>query len=676
MPRSAVIGNGSILVNFLPGPVMKEVYYPLPGMRLTTGAHGHALYLWCDGGMCRAGEGPLHSETSYLADTLVMNASSHCQALGMEIHITDAVHFSRDVILRKVLLRNTLDRSRSARVYMALDVALLGNDIGDTAMFDPYSGGIVHFKESTFMLANAVGSGGSPCLRATGKRSGRGEMPHLPVRHDGTLGENPVSQGAIYSALGVQTDVRAASSSTGYFWLSFGDSVQAVRSLDSWVQQHGVDHLIDETVDHWRRWVGSGPVPDSDLPGRAVALFKRSLLTCRALCAGNGAVLAATDQDMLKTGHDHYSYVWPRDGALITRALLRAGIAEPAKRFLEFCARVVGDEGFLWQRYHPDGSLGSSWHSWSGGPLVLPPIQEDETALPLWLLSQYVDTTGDLDLLRSHGNRFLRMADFLASYVHRPSSLPFPSRDLWEERYGIFTFTVASVVAGLQAAARLSALGGADAASERYLSVSAAMAGSWEQLLFDAPRGVFARGLYIHEGELGLDLTLDSSLFGIRLLGLLPAHDRRALSTLAAVEKRLWVDTPVGGLARYEGDHYFQRSDDVGRVPGNPWPVCTLWAASAHAEMALPDDRTKKGECPHDPARRRAHPRGSARDLERAGELLLWAVSRANPAGMLAEQFDPFTGEELSVSPLTWSHAAYVDAFLDYAKAWSALQAR
>ena len=33
----------------------------------------------------------------------------------------------------------------------------------------------------------------------------------------------------------------------------------------------------------------------------------------------------------------------------------------------------------------------------------------------------------------------------------------------------------------------------------------------------------------------------------------------------------------------------------------------------------------------------------------------------------MAEQLHPYTGEPLSVSPLTWSHAAYVRAVRDYA---------
>ena len=41
----------------------------------------------------------------------------------------------------------------------------------------------------------------------------------------------------------------------------------------------------------------------------------------------------------------------------------------------------------------------------------------------------------------------------------------------------------------------------------------------------------------------------------------------------------------------------------------------------------------------------------------------------ALPSGVLAEQVNPYTNEPLSVSPLTWSHAAFVTAVLEYLEA-------
>ena len=48
--------------------------------------------------------------------------------------------------------------------------------------------------------------------------------------------------------------------------------------------------------------------------------------------------------------------------------------------------------------------------------------------------------------------------------------------------------------------------------------------------------------------------------------------------------------------------------------------------------------------------------------------ILELVVDRALPSGVLAEQINPYTNEPLSVSPLTWSHAAFVTALLRYMK--------
>jgi GH15 family glucan-1,4-alpha-glucosidase len=104
------------------------------------------------------------------------------------------------------------------------------------------------------------------------------------------------------------------------------------------------------------------------------------------------------------------------------------------------------------------------------------------------------------------------------------------------------------------------------------------------------------------------------------------------------------VQTDIGGLARYENDYYHQvEKTDTKRVPGNPWFICTLWMARYHVMRAR-----------------------STEELSKARQLLEWAADRAFTSGVMAEQLDPYTGEPLSVSPLTWSHAAYVRAVREY----------
>ena len=52
--------------------------------------------------------------------------------------------------------------------------------------------------------------------------------------------------------------------------------------------------------------------------------------------------------------------------------------------------------------------------------------------------------------------------------------------------------------------------------------------------------------------------------------------------------------------------------------------------------------------------------------MVRGRELIEWAANHALPSGVMAEQLHPYTGAPLSVSPLTWSHAAYVRAVREF----------
>lgn len=137
--------------------------------------------------------------------------------------------------------------------------------------------------------------------------------------------------------------------------------------------------------------------------------------------------------------------------------------------------------------------------------------------------------------------------------------------------------------------------------------------------------------------------TPDAWLFGLRFLGLLPETDPRLAATVDALVGALTVHTDIGGLARYRGDYYHGRTHDWERVPGSPWFIASTWRARWLVGRA-----------------------GSHGELEEALEPLLWVARRATPSGLLPEQLDPFTGEQLSVTPLVWSHASHVTAVHDF----------
>ena len=86
-------------------------------------------------------------------------------------------------------------------------------------------------------------------------------------------------------------------------------------------------------------------------------------------------------------------------------------------------------------------------------------------------------------------------------------------------------------------------------------------------------------------------------------------------------------------VIRYENDAYRRNGGD----PSNPWPVRSLWAA----QYAL-----EKG------------------DKAQADRALDWVQGSMFASGVIAEQYS-VNDKPLSVAPLAWSQAEYMNVLLD-----------
>lgn len=289
---------------------------------------------------------------------------------------------------------------------------------------------------------------------------------------------------------------------------------------------------------------------------------------------------------------------------------------------------------------HVESALSPEGYPWrrEGHPEL--PIQEDETALVLWALWRHFERFHDVEFIKPlYRGLIIRVAEFFVQYRNDATKLPEPSYDLCEERRGVHTFTVSTVIAGLRAAANFAAAFGEADMAAKYRSTADDMAQALRRHLFHRDLNRFARGGALNpSGSYELDMTIDASLVALWYFDVFSPQDPLVESTMQAVLERLWVDTPVGGLGRYENDYYHQvEHADVHSVPGNPWFICTLWWAQYLITCAE-----------------------ESSDLQEALAILEWVADHALPSGVLAEQVNPYTGEPLSVSPLTWSHAEFV----------------
>jgi glucoamylase len=645
MPRDLPLSNGRLLVTFDLEYRIRDIYFPHVGKDNHANGHAFRFGVWAGGRFSWMGA-EWQPAMRYASEEMTTEVQARHDGLGIELLFNDAVDFYENVLIRHVRVTNLESKARDVRLFFHHDFHIGGNEVGDTALFSPGPKAIVHYKDDRYFLMNCATGGMTGVQRwACGLKEISGHEGTWRDAEDGELSGNPIAQGSVDSVIGVPLTLGAGASADVDYWMAAGRDFREVVQIDEVVRAKTPAELRKRTGNYWRLWVSRNRRDSADLPPLLMERYRQSLLIIKSQIDHEGAIIAANDTDILSFARDTYSYMWPRDGALVSVALARSGHPGTPSKFFEFCARVISPNGFLRHKYNPDGTLASSWHPYVENGQAVLPVQEDETALVIWALWHYFDRYERIEEMAPFYRALVtRPADFLLRHVDQQTGLPLPSHDLWEERWGVHTFTVAAVIAGLRAAAQMSDGFGEVARAARYRAGADRMLEAARVILWNPAEQRFARMAAPGPSGYVLDMTIDSSLFGLIEFDVLAADDPQAESTFTQVEDRLLVRTEIGGLARYENDAYWQvERSDLRKVPGNPWFIATLWLARYHLRRAR-----------------------SAGDLARGFELIEWAAKHALPSGTMAEQLHPYTGAPLSVSPLTWSQAAYVSAVREY----------
>lgn len=675
MPRDLPIGNGSLLVTFDSLYRVRDIYFPHVGMENHAQGHPFRFGVWVGGAFRWIDDPGWVRDLRYQTDTLVTSVSLYHPELELAIECADAVDMAVNLFVRRFDIHELSGASREIRLFFHHDFYILENAVGDTAYFEPERRCVLHYKGKRWFLVNGAkwtdrphgagpdGEGEEPAPPgmtvgidqwATGVKAFLGKEGTWKDAEDGRLQGNPIAQGSVDSTVAIGTRTSPGSPAVLHYWMAAGTSFDEVAEINRSVRRRGPDEFLGRTRAYWELWVDKSEWDFGGLPEEIVACFRRSLLVLRTQIDNGGGITAANDHDIIQFARDTYSYVWPRDGALAAYALDLSDHFQATQAFFDFCHRVITKEGYFLHKYNPDGSLASSWHPWQGKAGKQLPIQEDETGLVLWALWKHMDRFRDVEWVKDkYRGLVARAANWMVSYRDTATGLPRPSYDLWEERYGVHAFTVAAVWAGLVAASRFAYRFNEGHLAQKWKSAADAIREAADRHLYRPELGRFVRTVTPRgDGGADADPTLDASLYGLWYFGMYPPDDPRIVRTMEAVRARLWVRTEIGGMARYENDQYHQVTKDIDRVPGNPWFVCTLWLAQWRIALAK-----------------------SAEELAPALDILRWVASRALPSGVLAEQVHPETNAPLSVSPLTWSHAAFVSTFLEYAAKRASLSA-
>lgn len=641
--RPIVLSNGELHVGINTFGLVHDFYFPYVGLENHSAGPDmrHRVGVWANGQISWLDDGGWTFTFRYPHRALIGHTIARNEALGILLEFDDVVDGTVSAFMRNIHVVNLKNEYREIRLFMHQAFAIGdGRSNTDTAQYLPDSDAILHYRGRRAFVVSGCTDQGVFDQYTVGLFGIEGHEGSYRDADDGELSMCNVEHGRVDSALRFRLPLEPLSSQRVHYWIAAGTSLREALYVHKQLQEDGLLKRLHGSATWWHHWLERTDSVVDRLSPQYRTAFLRNLMIIKSQIDKRGAVIASTDTTMLNYSRDAYGYSWPRDGAYVLWPLIRLGYTDEPHRFFEFCRRGLHPGGYLMHKYRADGALGSSWHPYvQPDGTVAPPIQEDETALTLFMFAQYYQMHESPRLLAEFYNSMVvPMANFMAGYIDDATGLPKPSYDLWEEVFETTTYTTSVVYAALLAAADL-----ADAASDADHAVAWRNAANdiyeaAHRHLFNEARQAFYKGIRTQtDGTLWRDETFDmSSVFGAFMFGLFPVGSRELTAAVTTLEELFHFVPGENGLPRYENDYYYRAGMDV---TGNWWNITTLWMAQYYSEVNQPDKTTK---------------------------ILDWVAARAiAPTGILSEQISPLDNSALSVAPLTWSHAEYVATMLD-----------
>ncbi len=398
---------------------------------------------------------------------------------------------------------------------------------------------------------------------------------------------------------------------------------------------------LEETADAWQSWDA-----DHDIyKGPHRELVRLSSRVLKALTyRPTGAIVAAPTTSLPESvGGERnwdYRYAWIRDASLTLRALYLGTCSDEAENFVSFMTSSAGGgtskEHSLQIMYGIGGEHDLTERE-------LPHLRGWRDSAPVrigngaWNQTQH-DVYGELlDALHLYseelGELHPEIQEFAAGLADKAAeSWREKDAGMWEMR-GEPRHHLSSKVlcwTALDRAVELAPKLGEFAKAEEW---KAARDGVREAILtqgWSEPKQAYAQSFDSDD--------LDAAQLLMPIVGFLPATDERMRSTIEAIASELTEDGLVLRYLSEEGEN----TDGLSGAEGT-FTICSFWLVSCLALLG---------------------------ELDRAKGLFERLVGYANDLGLLAEEIDPKSGEQLGNFPQAFSHVGLITA------AWELDQAR
>ncbi len=382
---------------------------------------------------------------------------------------------------------------------------------------------------------------------------------------------------------------------------------------------------LDQTLAYWDKWSAR-----CNYTGHRREAVIRSLLTLKALTfAETGGIVAAPTTSLPEQiggpRNWDYRYCWVRDATLTLIALMGAGYFDEAKAWRDWLHRAVaGSPEAVQIMYGIAGErrLDEYEIPWLPGYRNSAPVRVGNAAsgqlqLDVWgemMDALHLAREGDLAPLPSGWSLQCQALEHLEKIWQDPDD------GIWEVRGGRKQFTHSKVMAwvAFDRTIRDAEKYSLEAPLERWRGVRDQIHRTVCEKGYHTGRGTFTQSFDSEE--------LDASLLLIPTVGFLPADDQRVARTVAAIERDLVSN---GFVLRYRTE---SGADGLPAGEG-VFLACSFWLADVYQLQGR---------------------------IAEADALLDRLLAIRNDLGLLSEEYDTKTGQQVGNFPQAFSHLALV----------------
>ncbi len=640
MARSIILSNGNLAVGLNEKGLVHDFYFPYVGLDNLTTARSmhHHVGVWVNGNFSWLSDNNWQVSVMHDENALISYCTYHNPDLKLSLVSKDFVDYEMDAFCRIFEAHNLSDQEREVRIFFhqVFEISNLGR--GDTVLYVPHGNYVLDYKGKVSLLISGQITDTNTYFdqHSVGNYRIEGKEGTYKDAEDGELSGNNIEHAGVDSAIRFSLKIPANSSGSVDYWVAAGDSQPACEKIH-FIMQNGLSKRLIANQTYWQEWLSQATSHINSLSSEIQRQTKISLMVIKAHCDKGGGIIASCDSSIYNYGRDYYSYVWPRDGAYAMWPLIRLGYSEEPKKFFEFVTNIINLDGYLMHKYQPDQAIGSTWHPLIRNGKTELAIQEDETAIIIVMLSEFLEYSNDQAFVHKIYRDFVCMAaSFLVNFIDQQTGLPHASYDLWEEKFETTTYTTAIVYKALQSAADLAKMFGDDELSSAWEKTAQSILDKYS-IFINPDTKVFRKGFNLNDDDsLSFDETIDiSSFYGVMTFGYYNTENSVDLvNAVKQIEQNLTNPSSLG-FPRYENDNYFRKNQES---RPNAWIITTLWIAQYYIRVS---------------------------DLNKAWQYIDWVQKRASESGMLPEQIDPDNENMVSVTPLVWSHAEYINTILD-----------